>query len=736
MSNEPGGPTTAGGCSTHRTGGKSPPSGAPEGAKLDASPDTEPATETKPQAPARNHPKDLLNAANAAAGSARNSWLAFMGVIAYLLVTLAGVTHVDLLLNSPVRLPIVNVEIPLFSFFLVAPYLLVMVHLSVLIQHALLARKYQLFSEAIAADEDPRERDHALRQLVNSYVFAQMVAGPRPIGTMRFLMRLMVFATVSLLPIVTLIYSQITFLPVHDVATIHAIRIAVLVDLILLFAVWPLIPMPYLSDGGRLRIARHGWRWEMSYASLTIAGFLVLVVAGFSWLVATVPQACFWPVGEEKVFEPKENACFSLDQKAAEWWPSLVHVQRQRRQVFPATAWLFEGKPDETTGRAKSWFSRNLIVIDTDLVPNSAFEDGDTTLALRGRDLRFASFDRSDLRRADLFDANLRGASVQSANLQHARLERAQLQWTDLRTANLKEATLSEAQMEGARLNGAQMQRVTLDRAQLRKADLRRARMQEANLSRARMQEAYLWGADLKVADLRGAQMQGAHLYMAEMQGADLREAYMQGADLSGAQMQGVILGRALLRNAALGSTQMQGANLTETKIWLTSPPSEADFEAAILRFNFSPPDQTALQETLRSIQGDDVRERVGDSLGRLLDPVVVEAWDDHRYQGGWADMSKRPEPAPNAVASILANLACSDETDGFVIRGLARRFYPNLRYHVLAAAKLVDLRTCPAAKHLDGETMARLKEVAASASAKSEPAKAATPDEGSLSER
>ena len=46
-----------------------------------------------------------------------------MGLIAYLLVTLAGVTHVDLLLNSPVRLPIINVEIPLFSFFLYQPAL-------------------------------------------------------------------------------------------------------------------------------------------------------------------------------------------------------------------------------------------------------------------------------------------------------------------------------------------------------------------------------------------------------------------------------------------------------------------------------------------------------------------------------------------------------------------------------------------------------------------------------------
>ncbi len=71
----------------------------------------------------------LLAAANAASGPARNAWLAFLGLLAYLLVTLAGVTHKDLLLNSPTKLPIVGVEIPLFSFFLAAPFLFVLVDL-------------------------------------------------------------------------------------------------------------------------------------------------------------------------------------------------------------------------------------------------------------------------------------------------------------------------------------------------------------------------------------------------------------------------------------------------------------------------------------------------------------------------------------------------------------------------------------------------------------------------------
>ena len=96
-----------------------------------------------------NNFDELLRSANGASGTARNSWLAFMALITYLLVTIAGVTHVDLLLNSPITLPIVNAKIPLFSFFLVAPFLLLLIHLGLLVQHAMLAHKLAHFSIGI-----------------------------------------------------------------------------------------------------------------------------------------------------------------------------------------------------------------------------------------------------------------------------------------------------------------------------------------------------------------------------------------------------------------------------------------------------------------------------------------------------------------------------------------------------------------------------------------------------------
>ena len=103
--------------------------------------------------------KGLLNAANDASNAARNAWLAFLALVTYLLVTLGGVSHKDLLLNSGVTLPVVNVDIPLFSFFQYAPLLLLLVLLSLLIQHVVLALKYRRFVEAIAPHEKKAHKE-------------------------------------------------------------------------------------------------------------------------------------------------------------------------------------------------------------------------------------------------------------------------------------------------------------------------------------------------------------------------------------------------------------------------------------------------------------------------------------------------------------------------------------------------------------------------------------------------
>src|SRR5215469_392017 len=114
--------------------------------------------------------KGFLDEANSASDPAWTAWLAFLLLLAYVVVTLAGVSHKNLLLNSPVKLPIINADIPLVGFFQYAPVMLLLVYLSLLVQHVILARKYRKFTDAIAAYEMETGTEHPAREWVHSYV--------------------------------------------------------------------------------------------------------------------------------------------------------------------------------------------------------------------------------------------------------------------------------------------------------------------------------------------------------------------------------------------------------------------------------------------------------------------------------------------------------------------------------------------------------------------------------------
>ncbi|MGI9413758.1 MAG: pentapeptide repeat-containing protein [Hyphomicrobiales bacterium] len=440
--------------------------------------------------------------------------------------------------------------------------------------------------------------------------------------------------------------------------------------------------MPYLRPPGRkLAFGNESRRWELSYAHIGIAFPVCLAVLLFSLLVATVPQACFWPFGEQS--NEERTVCFSLDRTTARWWATQVGPKKQPRDVFVPTKWLFEGEPDQTSGTPDSLFSRNLIVTDKDLVAKNDFEEGETTLQIRGRDLRFAVLDRSDLRRANLFGSDLRGASAIATRLDHARFQKAKLQGANLREAKLQGANLREGKLQGA------------------------------NLGLAKLQGADLTGAKLQGADLLGAKLQGATLRRAELQGADLLGAKLQGADIAWAQMQG----------ADLLGAKLQGATLGLAAIWQVEPPKEGQIEYSDLRgIIVAPTDQYALPDMLARLEDEALRKRVGKRLAALLDASTVAAWAGESERQAWSDFSSHSRPAPTAVAKFLVNLACTDDTGGYIIQGIARRISEfeerNERYAKLTARGLVDEKTCPAAKHLDEEALAKLRKTAARAEA------------------
>jgi Pentapeptide repeats (8 copies) len=172
-------------------------------------------------------------------------------------------------------------------------------------------------------------------------------------------------------------------------------------------------------------------------ASLSSTFVVALLALLFSVIVATIP-------GE------------ALDRVATRLWPVPVEAtapgEQKPRMAFGPTAWLFDGPADDIQGRPSSLFSRNLVVINTPLVAQLNPEPDEASLSLRGRDLKYATFDRSDMRRADFTGADLTGASLVRTVLIKARLNRATLRGTDLRGAAILSTFTRGASFEGVRV--------------------------------------------------------------------------------------------------------------------------------------------------------------------------------------------------------------------------------------------------------------------------------------------
>jgi uncharacterized protein YjbI with pentapeptide repeats len=619
------------------------------------------------------NPYSLLEAVNNSSDTAHTAWLIFLAVIAYFTVAVAGVTHRDLLLESPISLPILQVSIQQQQFFQFAPIVLVLFHLGVISQLVLLAKKTLEFDYAVQALEATDRRTHPLRLELHNFFFVQAVAGPQRSVVMSAFLHGMSWLTLVVIPVVLLLYIQISFLPYHDETITWVHRICLLADIFMLVLIGNFLMRADSSFFTAFfrTTAQHPFSFVLTSA-------IMAVVAFFSFFVATIPG------------EPLDR----LSQ-------TLAFPDRSGTRNVAGFAMPFVG--GRADGSLWGIFYRNLVVSDTDLVPDRRFGVEETSLALRSRDLRYARLDRSDLHRADLTDTDLEGASLIGADLSEARLSCAdvpQLVLTEdrraARCATAIAANLSRAKLTNARLSGIDLRAARLDDAQLDGADLSHALLAGANLTNARLDKADLTG---------GVQLQGAQLIVASLQGADLQGAKLQAADLSSATLQGAILAHAQLDGATLQDADLEGvdleyatlagtnmtgaklraADLRGARVWQTSPPNNEQLVTADLSgLLLDPPnadDGAALSAELDRIALPRLRARIKEQLASVLSVEESRKWASSRELAQWQTLAQQSRLAAQdegysaKLTDHLTSLACKVRwSNGAIAIGIGKR--------------------------------------------------------------
>ncbi len=579
-------------------------------------------TATPPRKPYARLEK-LLGAVNTASNSARSSWVGFLGIQAYIFVTIAGVSHASLLLNSNVKLPVINTQLPLSSFFLFAPLVFLFAHFGFLLPQAMLSRKADTLNkefEQVEAEMTDKQDYHPYRNEIVSYFFSQALVGPPPSLLYGVILHLMGWLTFVFFPLFLLLFFQIKFLPFHDALTTWFHRFYILADMIILFLVYKISlnkvaadkQANYLSlskistrlyryfkillipkaDQDYCRLddnfiqAREfyknvSWREALISTILYIPRLIIRTIGSinlffialsflfFSFCIATFPNECVpWSTQQKNGIK---QCSFSHETWLANiWGVSLPPKKKQNTANFEKAELLYLQKRHVFVPTSwffekekKSWFSldRNLNLSNKDFIDNKKFP-ATRTLEEPSISLRGRDFRHAVLDNSDLHFVDFSGADLSFASLEY----------TDLRRTNFNKAILQNTNLEGANLQNAQLSFAVLQGAYLRESQLENAKLDHTRLTAAYLGSANLKGANLKAAQLQGsylgaARLQGANLTEANLQGSKLKNARLQGANLSYANLQGVNLQKARLQGATLQFAQLQGINLSQAHL-------------------------------------------------------------------------------------------------------------------------------------------------------------------------
>jgi uncharacterized protein YjbI with pentapeptide repeats len=621
----------------------------------------------------------LEKSVNDSASRVSAIWITFLTFSLYLLIAATTVTHRQLLLAEPLKLPILNVELPLWGFFFLAPILFVILHFYVLLQILLLGRTTAAYDIAVERASLSPEANASLRQRLANTLFAQIFAGsPREReGFIGWLLRATVWTTLVIAPILILLAFQFMFLPYHSHCATWTHRLLIFGELMAAFWLWPIV-----LD------ARRDFNWPKLKFRFNRS--------------VTMPKRKTIQKEFRRLYRQPFPAVIFLLYVFFSFWLA----------AFPGEphANLLNGQPPKSVQCAR-WLSNKFDHLDLTWV---SFVDGkelpriekdigdhgiltylgERTRNLRDRNLNCAIFAYADLRYADFSNARLAGARFDGANLQGTMFENSRFAGASLNDAKLQGSSLRGAELQGASLKSAYLQGAFFFNTKLQGTVLDAAQLQGASLENTQLQGASLIGTQLQGAELAGTHLEGALLYGAQLQGADLSTAHFDGASLSAASLQG-----ADLLGGSLNSAIMSGV-----KVWRTQNAQCVEGYVSGYRFNndvagfsflsFNSPLPSAtandIENFIDAAVGDIRDARIRRQTYRRMNQALVSKLGDddlHKMEDNWNQCEEKSK-AVNATfhelrAKLLLKLICEGDRYGQnIAEGVVRNWLnPNSVY-------------------------------------------------------
>lgn len=452
-----------------------------------------------------------------ASKNARQLYFMYVGFLAYCVLTVFGTSDRQMIFNDTTRLPIVNLDVSLNGFFILAPLLAISIFVY-----------FQLYLYRIKGLSTDLRKACGTLPKRRLYPWMVNIAEDPDEGLIGKLQILVVkFSLWWMLPIVLMLFS-LWIIKKHDIVLSYLLGSFLSFGTVVVIFFWCKYQHSKLIE-------------KVLLVSIVLIFEISVLFFIIPWAKVGIP----WEREEVAGAEIKSSAQVkSLAQYVARW----TNLDLSHQKLIT--------EPERDYGELYWLYFRGIH--------------------LEGAQLQSTVLKRAFLRdtrmmRANLVYANLQEANLQGANLEGAKLDAATLKEAKLGGAILREASLGSAHLEQANLSAANLEGAILVDAYLNGSALVAANLQRADLSVAHLQQALLAAAELQGANLHGADLQGALLTRANLKGANLEGANLEGANLEGANLEGANLQKSLgltveqlCKTSTLYQSQLENSLMTQ----------------------------------------------------------------------------------------------------------------------------------------------------------------------------
>ncbi len=476
----------------------------------------------------------------------RNRLLFFVLFLTYCFLGVISTTDKMLYLETPIAMPLLNIDLPLLGFYFVMPVFIVVLHFNLLYTFS----AYRQFLKD-SKKHHPLSLKHFMLGLYEGLLLKNGESH-------QWLIRIVYVVMSSLLylfPVFVLVFFWFRFADYQSPAMSTWHFITIFISVIISFSFRGLLSNFQAGDNRR-RIFRRRFIFKW----LVFRMWLIVKRNKYSfirWCLVFLFLLPFVFTYHLFVITPISGATVSI--------------------TFLTELVEYEGKIDKFSAnffKRSRWFLPRITLYDEVLVPLDKYhleimqglsEDKQPLLSYvsaqnkQRRNFRLAILEGCILPNTKLNYAQLQGANFRGSNLQGAILKNANLRGAVLRDANLRGSNLTKANLQWTDLRSANFQGVFLREAKLQMANLTASNFQEANLWGVNLQGALLNETNFKGAGLKSAKLQGVRSYSANFKGAYLNEANFQGAGLVSPSFQGAYIRRTKFQGAILKVAKLQG---------------------------------------------------------------------------------------------------------------------------------------------------------------------------------